>query len=451
MPTKFAESDRENTWTYRLGSQEKVKGAILAAGLGKRLDPLTTRYLPKPMFPLGGKIPMVELWVRRFSDSGIRDISMNLCVLSDTIKDHFNDGAKFGSNITYVDEEKPSGTFGGICKQVLGKKAKRLPGEKNLPSGPFRGTTVIAPSGDIVMNLGQDLLQKMYEIHKQVGAALTMILVPVPWERRKDFGTAVMSKPEAGNGSFPRTGRIDQFLEKDENSPSNLNNASVYMIEMELIRYLDGFRTEARLDVPEPFYDFGKHVFPALLKKLPYAAVPKDMPFWGIEYHGKWFDVGQKRDYLNVNKCLLDGELDVALPYEKLPWGYLGTDVAIDFNKVTIIPPVIIGNHCTIEAGATLGPYAVIGDGWVVDRDTTIRNSILWEMYPAYDEFGKKISRRQLRLIDRHEVRRGVTIDQSIVTGGEIDSDIREQTVEVSEDGELRLLSIDYVPEGLRA
>lgn len=451
MPIHLDKSFLENTWSYRADAHEKIKGAILAAGLGKRLDPLTTRYLPKPMFPLGGKIPMSELWVRRLVNSGIRDISMNLCVLSDTIKGHFNDGDKFGCHITYVEEEKPSGTFGGICKQTLGKKAKRLPGERSLPMNPFPGTTVIAPSGDIVTNLGPELLKEMFEIHKRVGAALTVILVPIAWDRRKDFGTAILEKPEAGNSLFPRTGRIGEFLEKDPNSPSNLNNASIYMIEMELLRYLDGFRTEARLDVTDPFYDFGKHVFPALLGKLPYVSVPKDMLFWGVEYSGRWFDVGQKRDYLNVNKCLLDGELDVALPYEKLPWGYLGTDVAIDFGKVTIVPPVIIGNHCTIESGATIGPYAIVGDGWIVERDATIRHSVLWEMYAAYDDLGCKISSRQRRLIDRHQVCRGITVEESILAGGEIDSDIREQTVEVSDDGHLRVLSIDYTPDGRRA
>jgi NDP-sugar pyrophosphorylase family protein len=100
------------------------------------------------------------------------------------------------------------------------------------------------------------------------------------------------------------------------------------MIEMELIRALDPLRTEARLDIPNAFYDFGKHVFPALLGRLPYASLPRDFILWGIEYQGRWFDVGQKRDYLRVNELLLDGKLDVPLPYEQLPWGYLGSNVA---------------------------------------------------------------------------------------------------------------------------
>src|SRR5262249_26311437 len=159
--------------------------------------------------------------------------------------------------------------------------------------------------------------------------------VPVPWDRRKDYGTVVLDRPTSRKGLLSQVGRVSDFFEKDPNSPSNLNNASIYMIERELLTALDGRRTEARLDVPEPFYDFGKHVFPALLGKLPYVSLGREFPLWAVQYDGSWFDVGQKRDYLKVNEYLLDGKIEIALPFEKLPWGYLGTNVNLDFSKVT--------------------------------------------------------------------------------------------------------------------
>ena len=165
-------------------------------------------------------------------------------------------------------------------------------------------------------------------------------------------------------------------------------------------------RTEASLNVANPFYDFGKHVFPALLGRLPYVSLPKDFVLWGVQYDGRWFDVGQKRDYLRVNELLLDGKLDVPLPYEQLPWGFLGRDVEIDFSSVTIIPPVVIGNKCVIERGAVLGPYAVIGDDWTVQREARIRHSVLWERYSYFDDEGNEVPAKQRKLIDRHTVRR---------------------------------------------
>ncbi|HEX3526565.1 MAG TPA: nucleotidyltransferase family protein, partial [Thermoanaerobaculia bacterium] len=266
MPIQFDPSFWQDCWTYEKGVQDDIKCAILAAGLGKRMDPLTARHLPKPLFPLGGKIPMAEVWVRRLVESGITDISMNLCVLKNTIKRYFRDGTKLGASIRYVEEDTPSGTLGGVCKQGLGAKAKRvLPGE-SMPLGPeFRGSTLIAPSGDIVTNFGSELLEQMYDEHKRMGAALTMILVPVPWDRRKDYGTVVLDRPEPRTGILSQSGRIEEFREKDPDSPSNLNNASIYMIEMDLLKTLDPLRTAASADAENAFYDFGKHVFPALL------------------------------------------------------------------------------------------------------------------------------------------------------------------------------------------
>ena len=75
--------------------------------------------------------------------------------------------------------------------------------------------------------------------------------------------------------------------------------------------------------------------------------------------------------------------------------------VLIDFSKVTIIPPVIIGNDCIIEPGVTIGPYAVIGDGWRIERDACISNSILWKRY-AYFADGYEISAEEKRQVDSH-------------------------------------------------
>jgi len=451
MPIQFPPSFWQNCWSFQRGVQDDLKCTILAAGLGRRMDPLTINHLPKPMFPLGGKLPMAEVWVRRLMNGGITDISMNLCVLKETIKDHFGDGTKFGARISYVEEETPGGTLGGICKQVLGREARQIGAEPPPAVAAFRGTTVIAPSGDIVTNFGSGLLEVMYDIHQRAGAALTMVLVPVPWERRKDFGTVLLRNPEERQGVISKSGQIDNFFEKDANSPSNLNNASIYLIETDLIRELDRFRTAASLDVAEPFYDFGKHVFPAMLGHLPYRSLSKEYLLWGVQYDGNWFDVGQKRDYLRVNEQLLDGKLNLSLPYEQVPWGYIGTGVAIDFAKVTIVPPVVIGNNCIIESDVTLGPYAVLGDGWVVEKGASIRHAVLWERYAFHREDGSKIPAQDRIHVDRHQIRRGVAIEESILVGGTIEKDVREQTVDVSEEGQVTFLPIDYVPAGPRA
>ena len=452
MPIHYDDNFWNSRWTTAQGARNQIKGALLAAGLGRRLDPLTSRHLPKPMFPLGGKVPILEMWVRRLLESGITSASMNICVHADTIKRYFGDGSKFGINLEFVEEKTPTGTLGGISKQALGQDAKMLQADESRPSmQKFSGSTIIAPSGDIVTDFGADLLEAMYETHKREGSALSMIVTRIPEDRKKDFGTILLDSQKVLSGPLSLTGKISGFVEKDPNSPSTMSNASIYMIEMELLEALDEFRTEASLDVENPFYDFGKHVFPTLLGDLPYVKLAKQFPMWAIQYDGGWFDVGSKRDYLEVNKHLLDDRLAVPLSYEKLPWGHLGSNVAIDFSKVNIRPPVIIGNDCTIEAGVTLGPYAVIGDGWRIEKGATVKNAVLWERYSYFDEQGKEVSAEERASVDSHKIMPGVTIDNSIVAGGSIEEDAIEKTVDVHSDGRTEMLSIDYVPAGPRA
>jgi NDP-sugar pyrophosphorylase family protein len=443
-------STRNNGWAQQRGVSGQLKCAILAAGLGKRLEPLTARHLPKPLFPLGGKIPLAEIWVRRMVEAGITDISMNLCVLAETIERHFGDGSQFGASITYVKEQTPSGTLGGVCKQALGNEAKMFVNDPPFAAQPFRGSTLIAPSGDVVTNFSAPLLEEMHDVHTRAGAAFTMVLVPVPWERRKDFGTVLLQGAEERPGLISRSGRISDFREKDPDSPSNLNNASIYMLEMDLLRELDALRTPASLKEPQPFYDFGKHVFPAMLGRLPYAKLPREYLLWGIEYDGAWFDVGQKRDYLEVHRKLLEGELTANLPYQQQPWGFVGVNTRIH-PQSRIVGPAIIGNDCVIEAGATIGPHAVVGDGWRVEPDAAIRNSVLWEKYPYFDECGNETSVAERTKVDPHRVAAGVTIDGSIVTGGQIASNLKDCTAHVDSTGKLVVLSIDWIPGDPRA
>jgi len=452
MPIELPESFWEKTWTHRAGVKGEIMGGLLAAGLGSRMTPLTSHHLPKPMFPLGGRTPMAERWVRLFVESGITDISMNLCVLAPAISAYFGDGARHGAIVQYVDEDKPTGTLGGVCKQALGREARSvLEGESVPAKAPFGGSTVVIPSGDIVTDFNAELLGQMYDLHKQVGSAFTMVLTPVPWDRRIDFGTAVLEDPRSMDGLLSSAGRIKEFREKDPDSPSNLNNASIYMIEMDLLRALDPQRTAASLEVDAPFYDFGKQVFPLLLGELAHGTLARDFDLWGVQYDGGWFDVGNKRDYIRVNEALLDGEIQMDFPYERFPWGYMGVGCEVDLDRVTIKAPVVIGDGCVVEPGAVIGPYAVIGDGWRVGAGARVQNAVLWPGFNYHRSDGTIQPAGERLEIEPREVAAGVSIKESVVVGGRITEDLDDRVVDVLEDGTIEILPLDHVPKGPRA
>ena len=119
----------------------------------------------------------------------------------------------------------------------------------------------------------------------------------------------------------------------------------------------------------------------------------------------------------------------------------------IDFNDVRIVPPVVIGNRCTIGAGAQIGPNVVLGDGWAVFAGAELRDAVLWPHY-NYAPTPTSAPRRSGRI---REIREGVHVDTAIIVGGVIASDVQAQTVDVLPDGRLDVKSIDWIPPGERA
>ena len=251
-------------------------------------------------------------------------------------------------------------------------------------------------------------------------------------------------------GSLGHSGQIVDFREKDPNSPSTLNNASIYVIETRLLKELDLPRTEAELGVERPFYDFGKHVFPACwgtwatrTSRATTCCGAWSMMALGLMW-GK-----NAITCASTNNCST-AALEVDLPLRKASLGILGNRCDDRFQTVTIVPPVVIGNGCVIEPGVVLGPYAVVGDDWIVKRNARISHSVLWERYPMFRTDGSQMTADEMRRLDRHEVGANVTIESSIVTGGSIGTSVRESTIEMLEDGQVSICPLDAPSDGGR-
>lgn len=118
---------------------------IMAGGLGTRLRPIT-ETIPKPMIPVAGR-PILEIIIERFRQQGFRSVTLCVNHLAHVIENHFEDGTKFGVNISYVREENRLGTAGALS---LLSPRPRVP--------------IIVMNGDILtsVNFGQ-LLSFHYE------------------------------------------------------------------------------------------------------------------------------------------------------------------------------------------------------------------------------------------------------------------------------------------------
>ena len=98
-------------------------GMILAAGLGKRMQPLTLK-IPKPLLEINDST-LLERAINLLISHGVQEISINVHYLPDQIKSFIN-RKKFKVKITISNEENLLDTGGGVLK-----------GTQNFGDNPF--------------------------------------------------------------------------------------------------------------------------------------------------------------------------------------------------------------------------------------------------------------------------------------------------------------------------
>lgn len=106
---------------------------ILAAGRGRRLQPLTDST-PKALLRVGAKT-LVERHLERLAAQGFEHAVVNLAWLGGSIREYLGDGRRFGLRIRYSDESEGALETGGGIVQAL----------ELLQSDPF-----IVINGDIL-------------------------------------------------------------------------------------------------------------------------------------------------------------------------------------------------------------------------------------------------------------------------------------------------------------
>lgn len=93
-----------------------MKAMILAAGLGKRMRPLTDTC-PKPLLPVAGK-PLIVHHLERLKRAGVEEVVINVSYRGEQIITALGDGQAFGLRLHFSREETPLETGGGI-RQAL--------------------------------------------------------------------------------------------------------------------------------------------------------------------------------------------------------------------------------------------------------------------------------------------------------------------------------------------
>jgi NDP-sugar pyrophosphorylase family protein len=88
------------------------QAVILVGGLGTRLGEMT-RTVPKPMLPIAGR-PFLEYLLSLLHREGFNRVLFCTSHLADVIENYFQDGSRFGFQISYSREPEPLGTGGAV-------------------------------------------------------------------------------------------------------------------------------------------------------------------------------------------------------------------------------------------------------------------------------------------------------------------------------------------------
>lgn len=338
---------------------------ILAGGQGSRLGALT-KNVAKPAVPFGGKYKIIDFPLSNCVHSGIDTVGVLTQYQPLELNTYIGNGTPWdldrNNGGVYVLPPYQSSTAGEWYKGTANAIYQNI----GFLEG-FSPENVLILSGDHIykMHYGE-----MLKVHKESDAAVTIAVMPVPWEEASRFG--IMNVDE--------NGLIIEFEEKPANPKTNLASMGIYIFKYDVLKkYLD----EDEHD-PKSANDFGKNVIPKMLEN--------GEKMCSYTFEGYWKDVGTVQSLWEANMDLVDEPPKFEL-YDK-HWliysrnpafapHYIAKGAKVTRSTVTegcTIHGAI--DHSVIFEGVSVGEGSVITDsvifpGAVIGKNVKIEKSVI--------------------------------------------------------------------------
>ncbi len=310
----------------------KYVAVIQAGGKGTRMVELTKDLIPKPMLEMNGK-PMLQWQIENLCKYGFKEFVIIVGHLGNKIIEYFEDGAKFGVKIRYIEEQEPLGSAGALCY------LKDLGYEK-------RDIALIF--GDVMFDIDWN---RMISFHEEKNALSTLFAHPNehPYDSdvllvdKDNVLTAQLSKKE------PRT--FDYH---------NLVNSGLYIIRSKVVeKVVEPVKTDLEKDLLFPLIDSGRiiaYISPEYVKD---AGTPERFKqVSDAQAKGVW----EQRNLENKQKCIFidrDGTLNKFVGHVDKPEKLVLEEAAGNAVKmmhdngylVIVITnqPVVARGMCSIE------------------------------------------------------------------------------------------------------
>lgn len=224
-----------------------MRAIILAGGKGTRLQPYTYS-LPKPLMPIGGEMPILEIILKQLKKNNFERVTIAVNYMAKIIQAFFGNGEDWGLEINYSMERKPLGTVGPLTLI------------NDLPEN------FLVMNGDLLTDFN---FKKCYNSHIKNNNDIT-----IGTFRRK-------SQNDSGVLIYDKNLNIYEFREK----PIVYDdiNMGIYVLNKSVIDSLP--KNEK--------YGFDQLIIKAINQNLKLKAFP---------HNSCWLDIGSEKDYQKANE-----------------------------------------------------------------------------------------------------------------------------------------------------
>ena len=320
------------------------QGLILAAGLGKRMAPLSNN-LPKPLLPVAGR-PFIEWQIMALIESGVERIGIVCRKENENFQKKIGVGDKYGIEIEYIIQEEQTGTADALLKA-----------EKQM-NGDF-----YCLNGDVIVT------------------SETLNLLNV-----KENGMAVVEVDDVSEYGCVEieNGMAVKIIEK-EGAGKGMINAGIYKMNSNIFENLKNMNKSKR----------GEYELTTVIENGAFRVVEINTP---------WVDIGNPWNLLETNEIYMKnieaeirGEIEDGVT---IKGAVFVSEGALIKSGTYIEGPVWIGE------GAVVGPNAYIRGATMLDSETRVgaasevKNSIIMKgaKIPHHNYVGDSIIGRNVNL-----------------------------------------------------
>lgn len=305
------------------------RAMLLAAGIGRRLRPLTS-YFAKPALPLMGR-PLIEYLLRSLARQGVGEVVVNLYHRPETLEASL-EKASGEMQIHLSVEPQLLGTAGGL------KNAARF-----LRDEPF-----FLLNGD---TLSEFDLARIAEVHAETGARATLLL---------------RQKPTGSSFTGIQVGEKGRILGLDHREgSSDVMFAGVWLLDSSVLKYLSG----------DP-RGLEEELLPRLIE---------EGSAFGTIASGPWITIDTPRRYWEASLILArDGLFEYDWDVRRRPIEVVdgvtarvltGQDTRVE-EGVRFRGSVILGARCHVARGARL-ENVVCWDDVTLAEGVVLSNSVV--------------------------------------------------------------------------